>query len=46
VNAGPFVKTIFRQFVGSFDGFFKPQNSEKVEFKEVKGLCEIHRAIW
>ena len=46
VNAGPFVKTIFRQFVGSFDGFFKPQNSDKIAFQKVKGFCEIHRAIW
>ena len=46
MNAGPLVKTIFRQFVGSFDGFFKPQNSDKVAFQKVKGFCEIHRAIW
>lgn len=46
INGGPLVKTIFRQFVGSFDGFFKPIDGEKVEFKDVKGFCEIHRAIW
>ncbi|MBU2513437.1 DUF2804 domain-containing protein [bacterium] len=46
INGGPFVKTVFRQFVGAFDGFFKPENGEKIEFKEVKGFCEIHRAIW
>ena len=46
MNGGPLVKMIFRQFVGAFDGFFKPENDEKLEFKKVKGFCEIHRAVW
>lgn len=46
INGGPLVKTIFRQFVGSFDGFFKRTSGEKLEFVKVKGFCEIHRAIW
>jgi uncharacterized protein DUF2804 len=46
INGGPLVKTIFRQFVGSIDGFFKPVHGEKTEFKDVRGFCEIHRAIW
>lgn len=46
INGGPLVKTIFRQFVGTFTGYFRPENSNKVEFSEVKGFCEMHRAIW
>lgn len=46
MNGGPLVKMIFRQFVGTFDGFFKPEDNGKIEFKEIKGFCEIHRAIW
>ena len=46
INGGPLVKTVFRQFVGTFNGFFKPQDGEKVEFEAVKGFCEIHKAIW
>jgi hypothetical protein len=46
MNGGPLVKMIFRQFVGTLEGFFKPDDKEKVSFKDVKGFCEIHRAIW
>jgi Domain of unknown function (DUF2804), C-terminal/Domain of unknown function (DUF2804), N-terminal len=46
INAGPIVKTIFRQFVGTFEGFLKPEGDKKIEFKDVKGFCETHRAIW
>ncbi len=46
INAGPLVKTIFRQFVGTFEGYFQPEEGNKVDFKDIKGFCEIHRAIW
>ncbi|RDG30143.1 MULTISPECIES: DUF2804 domain-containing protein [unclassified Oceanispirochaeta] len=46
INAGPLVKTVFRQFVGTFEGYFHPEGGNKVEFKDVKGFCETHRAIW
>lgn len=46
VNGGPFVKTIFRQFVGTFQGVFKPENGKEIQFNDVKGFCETHRAIW
>ncbi len=46
MNGGPFVKMLFRQFVGAFDGFFRPEGCEKVSFKSVKGFCEIHRSLW
>jgi len=46
VNGGPFAKTIFRQFVGTFKGYFKPEKGDQVQFSDVKGFCEIHRAIW
>ncbi|MDC7232691.1 MAG: DUF2804 domain-containing protein [Spirochaetales bacterium] len=46
INAGPLVKTIFRQFVGTFEGSFHPEGGNKLSFKDVKGFCETHRAIW
>jgi len=46
INVGPLVKTVFRQFVGTFDGFFKQQDGKKIAFEAVKGFCEIHKAIW
>ncbi len=46
INAGPLVKTIFRQFIGTFEGYFQPEGGRKVNFSDVKGFCEIHRAIW
>ena len=38
MNGGPLVKMIFRQFVGTFDGFFKPENTGKIAFKGIKGF--------
>jgi len=46
INVGPLVKTVFRQFVGTFDGFFKQPDGKKIAFEAVKGFCETHRAIW
>ncbi|MCP3952394.1 MAG: DUF2804 family protein [Desulfobacterales bacterium] len=43
---GPLVKTVFRQFVGTFDGFFKLPDGTQIAFEAVKGFCETHRAIW
>jgi len=46
INGGPLVKTIFRQFVGTFSGYFQPEKGEKTEFSDIKGFCEMHRALW
>lgn len=48
VNLGPLGKTQFRQFLGSFEGWFSPDGTEtsRVEIKCIKGFCEMHRAIW
>lgn len=46
VNGGPFIKMNFRQFVGEFDGMFKPAGGEEISFSRVKGFCEIHRSVW
>ena len=46
INGGPLVKTIFRQFVGTFEGFFKQEDGKRVDFKHVSGFCEIHKAVW
>jgi len=46
INVGPLVKTVFRQFVGTFDGFFKQPDGKKIAFEAVKGFCEVHKAIW
>ena len=46
INGGPLVKTVFRQFVGTFEGFLMEPHGEKTELQGVQGFCEIHRAIW
>jgi hypothetical protein len=46
MNAGPLVKMIFRQFIGQFEGSFRPDAGETLSFTGVNGFCEIHRALW
>jgi len=41
-----FIKTAFRQFVGRFSGILKPENGTPVEFGDVYGFTEYHRAKW
>jgi len=40
------VKNSFRQFIGKFSGYFIDKNNEKVEFKDISGVTEIHKALW
>jgi len=40
------IKTAFRQFVGKFSGILKPENGNSVEFSDVYGFTEYHRAKW
>ncbi len=48
VNLGVLGKSHFRQFFGSFSGWFSPdgKKASRVVVKELKGFCEMHRAIW
>ncbi len=46
VNAGPIAKTIFRQFFGTYEGKLTPDTGKPVKFKDIRGLGEIHRAVW
>ncbi|MBN2652779.1 MAG: DUF2804 family protein, partial [Spirochaetales bacterium] len=48
VNMGPIAKTHFRQFIGSFEGYYSPDGKEKsrVKIDGIKGFCELHKAVW
>jgi len=39
-------KTIFRQFVGTFEGTLKPEGGKPVKFSNIHGFTELHRAKW
>jgi hypothetical protein len=41
-----FVKNSFRQFIGKFSGFFFNEKKEKIIFKNISGITEIHKALW
>jgi len=40
------VKNSFKQFMGKFSGYFIDENNKKVEFKDISGVTEIHKALW
>lgn len=40
------LKTFFRQFFGTFEGWLKPKGKKAVKFEKVHGLTEFHRALW
>ncbi len=46
VHAGFLGKTMFRQFVGTFEGHLTPESGNKVQFSDIMGFCEINRAVW
>ncbi|MBB6482478.1 DUF2804 family protein [Spirochaeta isovalerica] len=46
INGGPLAKAIFRQFIGMFEGYFHPEGEKRIDFHNIKGFCEIHRALW
>ena len=45
VNA-KILKTFFRQFFGTFEGSLTPPGQKPVELKNMRGLTEIHKALW
>ena len=40
------VKNSFRQFMGKFSGYVLDENNKKVEFRDITGVAEIHKALW
>jgi len=40
------VKNSFVQFIGKFKGYFLDENNNKVEFDNLSGVTEIHKALW
>ena len=41
-----FVKNSFKQFIGKFSGYFLDKSGNKVEFENISGVTEIHKALW
>ena len=40
------LKSQLKQYFGSFSGWIIGENGEKIEFKDIVGLAEAHRARW
>ncbi|MGL4370064.1 MAG: DUF2804 domain-containing protein [Spirochaetota bacterium] len=40
------IKTVFRQFVGTFEGTLRPDKGKAVNFSGIHGFTELHRAKW
>lgn len=46
MNLPPVLKIFFRQFVGTFDGFFTRPDGTREAVHALPGLTEFHRSLW